>query len=151
MGKPSQSVRPTTTYSGVVGSVLSKFRGTAKLGQTEMAAKMGLTQSSYSRLERGSSQISLEHFARAAQVLGIPSSHLLYAVEQSIAELNDRGIDVIPSKKSSPIGLETVLIGGAALGALVAGVMTANGFQADQSKADDRPIFHAFDAKPIKK
>ena len=70
-------LRPATTYAVIVGQVLAVRRQHADIDQAAMAAGVGLSQSTWSRIERGASALSIEQLAAAARVLGTTPGALL--------------------------------------------------------------------------
>lgn len=60
-----------------IGHRLLQVREERKLSQTEMADLLGLSQSSYSRLERNEATVELEDMVRYAKTLGVPVQDFL--------------------------------------------------------------------------
>lgn len=81
-----------TTYPAVVGAFLAASRKEKGLSQSDLAEAVGLTVSTWSRIESGESALTIEQLAQAAQTLNLEPSALLRAVEDKIAELSSKGI-----------------------------------------------------------
>lgn len=60
-----------------IGTKLYAIREERRLNQEEMADLLGISQSSYSRLERGESSIELDELVRFAKVLQVPIQDFL--------------------------------------------------------------------------
>ena len=90
-----------TTYQGVLGAVIASVRSNDQahpITQADVAGQLGVNVSTWSRIERGESAISLEQLVVVASFLKIPLSELFKVVEERVAELNQQGIRVAVSK-----------------------------------------------------
>jgi len=110
-----------TTYSAVLGVVLANQRQLKGLEQGEMAARMGLSQPSYSRLETGASTFSVDQMYQAANALGVSGEEITNTLNSYIANLRVNGTEVLllprgTKKDESSVG---AMVLGAALGALI--------------------------------
>lgn len=106
----------STTYNGIVGAVLRGRREFLKLEQADMAAQLGLTQSSYSRMENGKTSLTLVQLSGIAPILKFSSSEFLKHVEKIRSDMERQGISVSPEKE--PIiseGITNILLGTALL------------------------------------
>ncbi len=122
-------IRSLTTYSAVLGVVLSNRRQELGIEQEEMAAKMGLSQPSYSRLESGKSVFSLDQMFMACDVLNISTEEIIKRVNRYIRHLQADGITVVPNKRANAKNAEGAtdmgsLVAGAALGAIIMGLLS---------------------------
>lgn len=117
-----------TTYSAVLGQVLSNLRKVRGLEQGEVADKMGLTQASYSRLEGGKATFSVDQMYQASAALGLTGSELIVELESYIKHLELDGVAVEPQVRSNSKLASTApksdnqvgsFVAGAALGALL--------------------------------
>lgn len=120
----------TTTYSAVLGVILSNSRQTMGIEQAEMAARMGLSQPSYSRLESGKSIFSFDQMYQAASVLGLSTGDLISRANRYIADLERSGVRVVAHQRgNSTKGADGPgvgsLIAGAALGALIMKILSS--------------------------
>jgi transcriptional regulator with XRE-family HTH domain len=64
--------RSAAELAGSVAELVYGMRSRAGLTQTELAARMGTTQSSVARMESGGSLPTIEMLARLAQATGVP-------------------------------------------------------------------------------
>lgn len=114
-----------TTYSAVLGVVLANFRKELNVEQADMAARMGLSQASYSRLESGKSAFSVDQLYQAASALGIAGDKLTSRLNRTIVNLQENDVSVVPQLRGNTTlaregGADMgSLLTGAALGALV--------------------------------
>ena len=119
-----------TTYSAILGVVLSGLRKERFIEQGDLAAKMGLSQASYSRLESGKSSFSVDQMFQAATALGISGEELCSRLNNTISQLQANKIRVAPQLRGNTTQIKTKgsemggLIAGAALGALIIGLMS---------------------------
>jgi transcriptional regulator with XRE-family HTH domain len=60
-----------------LGAKLYGYREEKKMNQTEMADLLGMTTSTYARLERGETSLSIEELPKIAERLGIGINELL--------------------------------------------------------------------------
>lgn len=116
----SDDLKPATTYPAIVGRILVGLRKDSGIGQDELAESIGITQSTLSRVERGESALTVGQLARAAKRLGEKANSILFTADKAVEELNAQGINVQYDRASSGIDTGLVLIGAAALGALIA-------------------------------
>ncbi|WP_444998429.1 helix-turn-helix domain-containing protein [Aliikangiella sp. IMCC44359] len=90
-----------TTYSAVLGVVLSYIRNEKGLEQGDMAERMGVSQASYSRLEGGKSSFSVDQMYLAAQALEISARELTERLNNTIDSLSSQGVAVIPQMRGN--------------------------------------------------
>lgn len=113
-----------TTYAAVLGQVLAKKREKAQLEQIDIAKRLGISQPSWSRIERGGSVISTEQLNIVAQALRTKAHEILKEVDQTIELLNEREVEVVTVKElkqsKDGVGVGTVLVGAALAGFLLA-------------------------------
>ena len=86
------------TYPALVGAVLIAKRKELGLSQAEVASTVGLTVSTWSRIENGGSALTIEQLAKAADTLGVAPSSILSAAEGKITELSKLGIATSPDR-----------------------------------------------------
>ncbi|SEH04592.1 helix-turn-helix domain-containing protein [Candidatus Venteria ishoeyi] len=119
-------IYPTTTYPSIVGQILARKRGEQRIEQAEIAAKVGVTQSTWSRIERGESAFTIEQLAKAAKALGCKPHNILEDADRAKVQLRDQGVEIqdsrIDKKKQMTNGL--AIIGAAALGGLIGVALT---------------------------
>lgn len=82
------------TYPALVGAVLQARRKELGLSQTQIADEAGLNVSTWSRIENGESALTIEQLAAVAARLELAPSTILRSVEEKVAALRDRGIEV---------------------------------------------------------
>lgn len=119
----STNLKPATTYPAIVGRILVSLRKAAEIGQDELAESVGITQSTLSRVEHGESALTVDQLTRAAMRLGNRASNILEMADNAVEELNSQGINVQYGRARSGVDTGLVLIGAAALGALIAAVL----------------------------
>ncbi len=66
----------------VLGYVIAKHRKVAKLRQEDVWIALGLTRSTYKRVESGDVRLTPERLARLGRVIGTPGWELLREAEQ---------------------------------------------------------------------
>jgi len=87
------------------------------LDQGIVAAQLGLSQSAYSRLESGDSNMSLAQLYSVAQALNTSPSAILYQADQAAHMLSQQGVQMVAEK---PDNKAAVLVGLGLLLALLA-------------------------------
>lgn len=127
-GLPMQNEK--TSYSAVLGVVLSNLRKSMSIEQGEMAERMGLSQPSYSRLESGKSAFSVDQMFQAANALGISFEELNTRLIQNIRQLQANGMKVIQPVRGNTAKAQEQqnevgqILAGAALGAFIFSILT---------------------------
>ena len=116
-----------TTFSAVLGVVLSGLRQEKNIEQGEFSRRMGLSQASYSRLESGKATFSVDQMFMAANALDIENAELLERLNNTIKNLLDNDVNVFAqARKNSAASDNSKAIGaailGAGLGALLVGL-----------------------------
>jgi transcriptional regulator with XRE-family HTH domain len=117
------SLKPTSTYPAVVGAVLAKLREQKGLQQSQVAAAIQVSQSTWSRIERGDAVLTLEQLAAAARVLQTTPQAILGHADRAVEHMKQRGIHVRPQRASEGLSNTEVLIAVAAILIIVALVM----------------------------
>tara|TARA_R110002073_G_scaffold168735_1_gene325539 strand:+ start:108 stop:488 length:381 start_codon:yes stop_codon:yes gene_type:complete len=119
MTEPTQALT-RTTYGAVFGRVLVEKRHAAQKEQEDMAEALGVSQSTYSRIERGHVSVTLEMLARIAELFGETPASLLQEADAAAEALQNVGVGVLPDRSPKSDG-DTMLaiLGGAALAALM--------------------------------
>lgn len=103
-------------YSALLGYVLKQHRLRKQVDQQSIAAALGLSQSAYSRIESGDTNLSAWQLRLCASQLGLRPSQLLAEVEARESLLATQGVSVVAEKRANPAA---VLLGLALLAALV--------------------------------
>ena len=119
----TQELKPGTSYPAVVGSVLVKLRCERNVLQGDLAEAVGVTQATWSRIENGSSALTIEQIALAAGRLGVSPHSILSYADEAAEELRQRGVRVELTRNSLSLESGIALIGAAALGALIATII----------------------------
>ena len=117
-------LRPETTIQSVIGRVIVKIRKDLSIEQAYLASSVGVTQSTWSRIERGDSALTVEQLMNAAKALNVNASTILSEAEFAIRELKSQGVEISSgrgseTKSNNSAGSGAAMIGAAALGALV--------------------------------
>jgi transcriptional regulator with XRE-family HTH domain len=125
-----------TSISAVLGVVIANQRVIKHVDQAAVAAQMGLSQASYSRLESGKAVFSVEHLFRLSEILQTTPQALLDEVDRYRASLNAQKIAVEPTVRANSTQAKTTttkdsdgsgvgtFVAGAALGALIMTALT---------------------------
>lgn len=114
---------PVTTYPTLVGSILLELRKVKKIDQKQMAEAVGVTQSTWSRIEKGSLALTIEQLALAAAAINqMPGAILQYA-DEAAQQFRARGGVVEYSRNLSSPNAELGLVGAAAIGALIGALL----------------------------
>ncbi len=71
-------------YAFVVGVILREFRDRAKISQGDLAARVGATQPTLSRWERGETCPTLSEARRVAEALGVPLARIVSIAEVAL-------------------------------------------------------------------
>jgi len=115
-----------TTYPALVGSIIAQCRKDQGIGQAEFAQMVGLGQSTWSRIEKGQSALTIEQLAKAAEVLEIMPYELLALVDGARDDLKAQGIetllDRVGAKNMALLG--SIPVVGPTLTAVLSGVST---------------------------
>ena len=91
----SQSVSGNTTYPALVGNIIAQLRKERGFGQAEFAAMVGLGQSTWSRIEKGESALTVEQLAKTAEQLEMKPHELLVLVDGARDNLQAQGIGTL--------------------------------------------------------
>jgi len=122
----SDSLRAVSSYPAIVGQVLCELRKAAGLEQAELARAIGVTQSTWSRIETGSSALTIEQLADAAEMLGVERSKILSLADSSADDLTSKGVEIMNRRISGGLDRGLMEIGAAAIGTLVALLLQKN-------------------------
>lgn len=120
-----------TSYSAVLGVVLSNMRKRKGIEQGDMAKHMGLSQASYSRLESGKSSFSIDQMYQASDALNMDARELTNTLNDTVTRLQESNVAIVPQvrgnttqAKASASGDVGKVVAGAALGALLIAVLS---------------------------
>ncbi|MGE6164409.1 helix-turn-helix transcriptional regulator [Aeromonas media] len=139
-----KSVINVTTTGAVLGAVLAELRTNAGMKQAELAAKVGVGSSTWSRIEKGESGISIDLLKAAAKVLSTTAWAILEVADAAEQDVAEHGVKIestpLPPKilaeqqtkmnnKNAATGAGLAVVStpfvGAALGSVVAGSVVA--------------------------
>lgn len=107
-------------YPAVVGQVLARLREERGLKQGDMATRVGLSQSAYSRLEKGDSVMNLAQLHKVCVELGVAPSEVTKRADFYEMQLKAQGVQVLHEKPESPAALMVGL-------GLLAAMLLSNG------------------------
>lgn len=100
------AVKPQITYGAVLGKVIEYRRRQLERTQAPFAAALGMTQSGYSRIEKGQTSLSVLQLQVIASLLDCLSAELLSDADRYASLLRERGAEIVADKKEgSPAGL----------------------------------------------
>lgn len=117
--------RQFTTYPAIVGRVLALVRKDAGVTQERVAKHLGISQSAWSKIERGTVAVTVEQLGLLAPLLNQTPGQLLCLADRIVDRASDQGIRVEAQRPTHiPVGL--VVLGGGALGLLVAALLQAD-------------------------
>ncbi len=117
----SSSALPSeTTYAAVVGRILAGCRETLGLEQAEVARGVGVSQSTWSRIERGESALTVDQLARATIALATTPAWILAKADEAAARLDEMGITVRSDRRSKTGARALAILSGAVLSLAVA-------------------------------
>lgn len=109
-----------TTYPAIVGRILAAHREERQIEQSDIANQIGVSQSTWSRIERGETALTVEALARAAKVLGVSSSSVLDDADRAKEGLAQMDVKVLMDRPRSGGETALLLLSGAVLGFLIA-------------------------------
>lgn len=118
MSRSSTVDRPegALAYPAVVGQILASIREQRGEKQGDIAARVGLSQSAYSRLEKGDSVMNLAQLHKVAAELQTTPSAVLQRADAIQMQLKAQGVEVLPEK---PDNAAAALVGLGLLAALL--------------------------------
>jgi transcriptional regulator with XRE-family HTH domain len=136
------AVNGNTTYPALVGNIIARLRKERGIGQAEFAAMVGLGQSTWSRIEKGQSALTIEQLAKAAGKLSLQPHELLALVDGAVDNLNEQGIgtllDRIGANNMALLG--SIPVVGPTLTAVLSGISSYQEHSAQQRKAAEAKV-----------
>jgi transcriptional regulator with XRE-family HTH domain len=103
-------------YPAVVGQILARHRELRGEKQGEVAARVGLSQSAYSRLEKGDSVMNLAQLHKLCEELELTPGDVLQQADAMERQLRAQGVQVLHEK---PDDAAAILVGLGLLAALL--------------------------------
>ncbi|NNN18756.1 MAG: helix-turn-helix transcriptional regulator [Acidimicrobiaceae bacterium] len=97
--------KPTLTYATLVGRIVEHHRKQQGIHQEAVAQTVGISQSAYSRLEKGQTAMSVTQLRLIAEVLNTTPERLLQHTAQYANQLRAQGVDVTDEKPNSAAGV----------------------------------------------
>lgn len=91
MGRKMQAV---TSYNIIVGRILEQRRKEKNLEQSDVASHLDISQSAWSRIERGQTTISVEHLTEVCGLFGIEPHEVLRDADKAKKGLMSKGIQI---------------------------------------------------------
>jgi transcriptional regulator with XRE-family HTH domain len=100
---------------------LGNLREERRLKQVDLAAQVGLAGSTWSRIENGSSALTIDQLAQVAEALSIRPGEILRHADAAQDAACERKVRVQPARISNDdaFGLGLAVIGAAALAAFI--------------------------------
>ena len=86
-----------------VGSKIKKLREMRNFTQQHMAKKLGLTQSSYSKIESGETKIDIPKLQKLAEVLSVEVSELLDKGDNQVNNFSNNKINNATIRTGMPL------------------------------------------------
>lgn len=111
-----------TTFSALVGWVITNERARLGLTQAALARRMGIPQSSWSRFESGQTLLTIDQLDQVAKHLRITAHEIMKRADEVRAKLLTQGVRVNVGARQAGENAEA-LLWGAALGALVTALL----------------------------
>lgn len=105
-----------TTYQTIIGGIIAQQRKLVGLSQGELADKMEISQSAWSRVEKGLTNLSIEQLVKVANVLNTQPHVLVKMADDVKTRLLGQGVQVTENKTIHPGWL---LLGAASLAAII--------------------------------
>lgn len=116
------SIQSVTTYSQVVARTVGYLRlQQGSHDQKSFAEFLGVSPSTWSRVENGQVGLTLDQLAHAATLLGFASASEMLAMADRAAEnMRRQGVRVLTGREAAKDDQTYAYLGAAALGALLA-------------------------------
>lgn len=122
-------MKNVTTYQAVLGRLIVQKRQEKQMDQEALARRVGVSRSTWSRIEAGSSALNMDQLAKAADALDVPLGTLMTEADEIVRELRkldvevnigrDRAVSNLPWAR----GAAVAFLGGAVLGGVIAAVL----------------------------
>lgn len=128
-----------TTSSAVLGAILAKLRTEKGMKQGELADKVEIGGSTWSRIEKGESGISIEQLRLAAKALDVTPGRIFEMLDAAEEAVEKQGVRIEPTNSSikaaalftatsaTAAGAAAAAASGAAIGTVIPIIGTALG------------------------
>ena len=123
-------MKSETTYQAVLGRLIAQKRQEKQMDQGEMAEAVGVSRSTWSRIEAGDSALNLDQLAKAANKLGLSLGALMVEADEIADALRKQDVEVLDGRdqtSAARVGktaaATVAFLGGAVLGGIVAAIM----------------------------
>lgn len=122
-------ISPIVAFPEVLGGVLRHRRRESGQDQASVAAAVGLSTSSWSRIENGQAPLTVAQFRAAAGAMGLPAWQLLKMVEDVCDKIPQSSpvSEILPDRPTDAQVAAGWFLGGAAVGALVSKLLSKQG------------------------
>ena len=146
---PGNAMKLETTFQTVLGRLIAAKRQRRHMDQGALAHHVGVTRSTWSRIEAGLSALSVEHLVKAASALGVSVSELTTEADEVVRGLRQEDVAVRSSRDqttsnmtdgSAPgeaVGTRTALLEGRTLTAMVASIMRGHSTMGYEYRPDE--------------
>ena len=111
-------ISAVTTTGAVLGAVLANLRSAADLKQSDLADAVGVGPSTWSRIEKGESGLSIDQLRLVARALGYTPGQILEMAEAAESEATEKGIQVQPLG-TSIASIASIGVGATSIGAVI--------------------------------
>ncbi len=98
----STQINARITYTALIGHILMSYRQRANLPQLPFADKLGITQSAYSRIEKGGTAVTLVQLKAICRVLNVNPAQVVADVETWSDNLRQKGVTIIETHVELP-------------------------------------------------
>lgn len=122
-------INAVTTSGAILGAILVKLRTEKEMNQGDLASAVGMSPSTWSRIEKGDSGLSIDQLRQASKALGVTPGLILEMMDAAEQAVKDQGVRIDPSKIASSAITPTMqgAAAGAAMGIVLPVVGTALG------------------------
>jgi transcriptional regulator with XRE-family HTH domain len=121
-------IKGITTYPALCGAILTNLRNDIGQTQIEIAEMAGVKRSTWSRIEKGESSLSVEQLFFAARALGVEATTIIDMIDKAVTELRAHGVRVERTDQQSNwnlaaiVGMGLLPVAGPALSLMIAGI-----------------------------
>ncbi len=124
-------MKSETTYQAVLGRLIAQKRQQKHIDQGEMAEAVGVSRSTWSRIESGESALNMDQLTKAAGKLEIGVGALMVEADEIADELRKQNVQVLESRDQTSAArfgktaaATVAFLGGAVLGGIIAAILS---------------------------